>query len=208
MSTVQIVRARPLAEQIGRALIFPSSVGFSRTSELINEKLKAFTDPTPTFAGKPPARSRSIQEQLYDALAEFKIRTATVAMHLDRDWRTRVFQQLDSLLAVQDWEIDDPPPSLASFSTFLRMLILLRPERRPGLGASADGNLIATWTSGDDRLTIECQKRDETRWHLAVTIDGERERVAGINPLSRLVDVLAPFGPERWFGHGNHLPAG
>jgi hypothetical protein len=206
MSAIQVVRGRPEYDHIGRALISTPSAGVGGISKLIAEKLKDFTKPTPTFAGTRP-QPNSTESQLYDALAAFKVRTATVAMHLDLDWRCRLFQQLDSLLTVADWEADDRPPSLSSFSTFLRMLILLRPDRRPGLGATSDGILIATWTSDHDRLTIECLSDDITRWQLAVTIDGERERAAAITPLTRLKEVLTPYGPQRWFGYANHVPA-
>jgi hypothetical protein len=207
MSAIQILRGRQDPERIGRILISSSSTGVGKISNLIQERLGSLTEPTPTFAGKRSHHSKNLEEQLYDALALFKIRTATVAMHLDRDWRARLFQQLDSLLAVQDWESQDVPPTVGSFSTFLRMLMLLRPDRRPGLGASEDGNLIATWTTGDDRLTIECLVSDVARWHLAVTIDGERERAAGISPLPRLSQVLQPYGLPRWFQNADQISA-
>lgn len=208
MSTIQILRARADANQIGRVLISRPSAGVGTASTAIEKSLQALTAPTPTFAAVHHATaSKSLEEQIYDALAAFKVRTATVAMHLDREWRSGFFQQLDSLIAVEDWEADDHPPTIASFSTFLRMLILLRSIRRPGLGAS-DGNFIATWTSGDDRLTIECLADDIARWNLAVTIDGERERAAGITPSLRLPDVLRPYAPERWFENAHYVRPG
>src|SRR6266851_985409 len=207
MSTLQVVRAPRDPARFGLALISEPSIGVSPTSALIQQRLKSITAPTPTFIGSPALPPKSLEEKLYDALAAFKIRTATVAMHLDRDWRSRLFHQLDSLLAVEDWDVQDPPPSLASFSTFLRMLILLRPDRRPGLGATDDGNLIAAWTVAGDRLTIECLKEDIVRWNLAATFAGEREKAAAITPLPRLADVLAPYDPARWFRYADHLSA-
>jgi hypothetical protein len=176
-------------------------------SQFIKQKLDDLAAPTPTFSGVRIA-AKGLDEQLYDALAAFKIRTAAVAMHLDRDWRVKLFGQLDSLLALADWEAEDLPPTIESFSTFLRMLTLLRPQRRPGLGATSDGRLIAAWTVGDDRLTIECLPKDLVRWHVSVTIDGERERAAAETPLPRLAAVLRPYGPERWFQNADHVPAG
>ena len=87
------------------------------------------------------------------------------------------------------------------------MLTLLRPQKRPGLGATDDGHLIAAWTTGEDRLTIECLPNDFVRWHLSVTIEGERERAAVQTPLLRLRQVLSPFDPERWFNDGHNLSA-
>jgi hypothetical protein len=207
MSAVQIPRAvRADHAHLGRAVIQKPSAGVSGISKEIADRLKRFAEPSPTFLGSrnvsPP---KSLEEQLYDGLAAFKVTTATIAMHLEREWRSRLFLQLDSLLALDDWDVEDPPPSTGSFSTFLRMLILLRPARRPGLGATNDGILIATWTSDDDRLTIDCLDKDIARWHLAVTIEGERERAAGITPLLRLNEVLLPYGPQRWFEHAHYV---
>ena len=165
------------------------------------ERLKHFTEPTPTFSGWKPVEAKGLNEKLYDALAAFKIRTAFVAMHLDREWRAGLFRQLDSLMAAADWEATDPPPASASYSTFLRMLMLLRPKRRPGLGATNDGHLIAMWTSGDDRLTIECLPNDIARWHLSVVIDGERKsggRNSASTPQSRFGSLRTGPLVQRW----------
>ena len=199
MNAIQIYKAHPEAGVIGRAAVALPSSGSGLISDLIARQLDSLSAPTPTFSGRRVTESKGLDVQLYDALAGFKMRTALVAMHLDRDWRLRLFGQLDSLLALEDWPADDPPPSMDSFSTFLRMLTLLRPQRRPGLGASSDGHLIATWTVGDDRLTIECLPKDIVRWHLAVTIDDERERAAAETPLPRLGAVLGVWDPTRWF---------
>jgi len=83
-----------------------------------------------------------------------------VAMYLPNEWRTHFFKQLDNLMDVENWEVDDPPITEASFSTFLRMLLELWPVTHPGLGVSIDGNVIAAWTTGRDRLTIECFPND------------------------------------------------
>jgi hypothetical protein len=110
------------------------------------------------------------------------------------------------LLAAEDWDVSDQPPSVESFSTFLRMLIFLKPLRRPGLGASSDRTVVASWTTGNDRLTMECLPDDGIRWHLSVLIDDNRERAAGLTPVQRLANVLAPYQPDRWFNADN-VPA-
>lgn len=154
--------------------------------------------PSPAqWAGSDHARS--LEEQLYDALAAFKIRTAAIAMHLDRDWRSKLFAQLDSLLSIESWEEEDLPPTVASFYVFLRLITFIKPERRPGLGATHDGNLIAAWTVGGDRLTIECLRQDKVRWALAVGPEGNRESAAGITGVARIAEVLEPYNPARWF---------
>jgi len=146
-----------------------------------------------------PAQPISLEEQLYNSRAAFKIRTATIAMHLSTNWRTRLFNQVDSLLSLEDWERADAPISEASFATLLRMVLLVQAKRRPGLGATSDGHVIAMWTVGSDRLTIECLPADEIRWVVVCGIDGDRESAAGQTVLARLLDVLKPYAPERWF---------
>jgi hypothetical protein len=207
MTALQVYRTRPDPSKIGAPVIALPSYGSSPISNDIVRSLEGLVAPTPTFSGRRPAPAKGLDEQLYDALADFKMRTAFVAMHIGREWRSLLFKQLDSLLAVEDWDTDDPAPSLDTFSTFLRMLTLLRPERRPGLGATVDGHLIAAWTSGDDRLTIECLPKDIVRWRLSATIEGEREHAAAETPLQRLRKVLEPYDPARWFDNADNVPA-
>ena len=104
MSTIQLRRARPDTGSIGKALVFMPSPGVGDTSKAMVERLKHFTEPTPTFSGRRPVEAKGLDEELYDALASFKMRTALVAMHLNPEWRTGLFRQLDSLMAVEDWE--------------------------------------------------------------------------------------------------------
>ena len=145
------------------------------------------------------AADKPLPEKLYDALARVKLLTAQVAMHLDTEWRSRIFEQLDDLLDAEDWHEDDDPIKVSSFETFLRMIIFHNPPRRPGFGVSNRGYLIAAWTSGLDRLTIEYLPNDTVRWVLSCEVDGEAERAAGETSVRRLMEVLAPYSPPRWF---------
>jgi hypothetical protein len=210
MSMLQTeVKPRFDADRIGRLQLIEPLIGFGHDSRRMSQRLEQLQRPSPIFEGSSdPGKSaaKSLNEQLYDALASFKTRTALVAMHLDRDRRDRLFKQLDNLLDFENWENDDLPPKLASFETFLRLLMLVRPDKRPGLGATYDGKLLAAWTSGSDRLTIECWPGDSVRWNLTVMIDGEVERAAAVTPLPRLAEVLRPYRPERWFNNANSNP--
>ena len=143
----------------------------------------------------------TLADRLDNALAACKMKTSTVAMHLDAVSRTRLFKQLDSLLNVESWDADDVAPSEQSFTTLLRMILFLG-GRRPGLGATSTGNFIATWTEGTDRLTIECKPADHVRWVLVHDLDGERESAAGETTVPRLIEVLMPYDLSwRWFPH-------
>jgi hypothetical protein len=176
-----------------------SSAGQSSDSRTINAILKGFSAPTPTFAGEQPSQNTT-EEKLFEALASFKIFTSQIAMHLEDGWRQKLFGHLDNLLAVEEWDVRDLPPSIASFATFLRLLLLIKPEVAPGLGASSDGRIVGAWTKGDDRLTIECLPKDRIRWSVTIIDDeGEHERGAAETPIIRFSEVIAPYRPARWF---------
>lgn len=166
---------------------------------------RALFNPTPSFYAQnapPPLHDASLGERMFDALATFKLKTALLAAaHFNRDQRSRLFKQLDSLFDVESWDSADVVTTEASFTTLLRMVLFLQ-GRRPGLGVTGNGNFIATWTEGDDRLTIECQPNDHVRWVLVQNLDGQREIAAGETTVRRLPEVLHPYDPpKRWFPH-------
>ena len=131
-------------------------------------------------------------------------------MHLERDLRDRLFRQLNSLHETDQWEEGDEPLNHASFQTFLKAILTITPARRPGLGLSRTGNLIAAWTTAQDRLTIEFLPNDRVSWVLARYDDtDEPARFAGQTNVSELVEGLAPHRPDHWFSHAseNHEPS-
>jgi hypothetical protein len=141
---------------------------------------------------------KPLEERLFDATANVKILTAQVSMHLEREWRDKLFRQLDSLHDPEEWEPDDEPIQQASFATFLKAIVQLKPQRRPGLGLSHGGNLIAAWSTGRDRLTIEFLPNDGVRWVISRYRDDESERFAGQTAVSRLAEGLAHYSPDNW----------
>lgn len=120
-------------------------------------------------------------------------------MHLDQTWRARLFQQLDALHDPDEWETDDAPLQEASFATFLKALFLIRPSVRPGLGISSNGFLIAAWTVGTNRLTIEFLPQDRVKWVVSRYIEDEFEQFSGNTNVSRLIEGLVPYSPREWF---------
>lgn len=172
------------------------------TARRINE-LRNRTSPASLSLFPLESRSeRPLNERLFDALANVKILTANVAMHLDHEWRDKLFRQIDSLHDPEEWDQDDEPIKQSSFSTFLKGILQINPKRRPGLGLSYTGNLIAAWTTGRDRLTIEFLPKDHVRWVLTRYYDDEPERIAGQTLVSRLVEGLKPYNPQHWFANG------
>ena len=142
---------------------------------------------------------RTLEERLFDATANVKILTSQVAMHLDQELRKRIFSQLDAIHNVEDWDPDDEPIRKGSFATFLKALVEIKPVRRPSLGLSHSGHLIAAWVVEQDRLTIEFLNDDRVRWVLARAIDDDVERFAGHTNVARLLDGLKPYQPAHWF---------
>ena len=137
----------------------------------------------------------SLEDRIYQALAGAKILTSMFAMHLDNDWRRKLFSQLDSLHDPIEWEEGDKPIQKESFITFLRLWLFIRPARRPGLGLSFNGNLIAAWTDGQNRLTIECLPNDAVQWVLSTELGKRIVRTAGDCDVDQLLACLVPYNP-------------
>lgn len=184
--------------------IWPKSpwreLALSEETKGIAERIQALQNqPSPTAIAV--SGDRPVQERLFDALTAVKIMTSWVAMHMDGEWRGKLFHQLDSLHDPEEWEEGDQPVQQSSFATFLKAMLSIKPKRRPGLGLSHAGHLIAAWTTGDDRLTIEFLPNDHVRWVLSRRYDHDTERFAGDTGVARLAEGLASYHPEHWFEH-------
>ncbi len=210
MSTLTPIRVKGTGIDISpfqHAIDWPSE-GTSETAVAIMESLKEMIRED---SGSRKNISSTGQERtgqagpgdptsVFESLAEAKIMTSRVVMHLDKAWRDRLFAALDSLLDIDDWSEDDQPILPQSFATFLRFMLQLSdsPEM-PGLGVSDRGSVIAAWTEGNDRLTIEFLPADAVQWSLSCIVDDTIERAAGDSSVQRLLDVLSPYKPSRWF---------
>jgi hypothetical protein len=155
---------------------------------------------TSSFA-RQVMKDTTIGERLFDATATVKVMTSQIAMHIDSNWRDKLFSQLDSLHDPDEWMSEDIPIRRESFSTFLKTILQLRPNRRPGLGLSHIGHLIASWAIDHDYMTLEFLPDDRVRWIVSRHVDGELERIAGQSPVAILKSTLALFQPEKWFSY-------
>lgn len=184
----------------------PEPILDPETAEIAQRIQALRTGPSP---GSLPPRFRlteeqkSLEERLFDALAGVKILTSQVAMHLDSEWRARLFRQLDALHDPEEWDEDGQPIQESSFATFLKAILSIRPERPPGLGLSDAGYLIASWTTAEDHLNVEFLSNDRVRWVLSRHYDHEVERVASDTSVARLAKSLAPYCPEHWFSRAS-----
>lgn len=141
----------------------------------------------------------SIEERLFDATSAVKILISQVSMHMPKEWRDKLFRQIDSLHDFDEWDGDDEPVERSSFESFLKVILYIKPQRHPGLGLSYDGHLVAAWTTGKDRLTTEFHAKDRVHWVVTRDLDGETERAAGQTVASRLYECLTPYNPRHWF---------
>jgi hypothetical protein len=130
-----------------------------------------------------------------------KVLISRVSMYMTKEWRDKLFRQIDSLHDLDEWDADDKPVERSSFESFLKTIIFIKPQRHPGLGLSYEGHLIAAWTAGKDRLTIEFLAKDRVRWVVTRDLGGEIERAAGQTVVSRLYDCLTAYNPTHWFSH-------
>jgi hypothetical protein len=154
----------------------------------------------------PDIEQSSVKEKLFHSRASFKVLFSQIAMHLDSSVRSRLFSQIDNLLDASEWVKSDAPISPESFNTFIRLLLFVKPDRRPGVGSDGESHLITTWTVRDDHLTIYCLPLDKIKWTVRAKTDGIDEHAAGSTSLARLLEVLQPYSPQRWFAnaHSKH----
>jgi hypothetical protein len=157
---------------------------------------------------KPPLSSKIVPLQptkkmgeiLYDSRSNAKILASNVAVLLDPSYKAKLFAQIDYLHDFEDWDSQDRPLQAASFSTFLKTILFIKPTRYPGLGLSYKGNLIAAWTLDKNDLTIEFLANDKLKVVLSKQFDNDQTESSAFEcPVSRLLKCLTPWDPEIWF---------
>jgi len=174
--------------------------GLSADTVALLRKIEDLTIGVAPSELQPASGRNDVSESLFDATARAKILTSKVAMHLDRVWREKLFMQIDSLHDIDQWDEEDRPVTEQSFATFLKAICLVKPLRRPGLGLSRTGNLIASWSIGRDDLIIEFFPWDRIRWVLSKWNGDQADRLAGSQSVSGLVGEMGPPDLRKWMG--------
>ncbi|MFA6118062.1 MAG: hypothetical protein WC729_29015 [Sphingomonas sp.] len=146
---------------------------------------------------------KTLEERLFDALAEAKVWTSRVAMHLDRTSRNRYFTQLDRLHDADEWFGDDTPLRLGSYKGFIRFMLMIGGCSRPSMALSPSGYLLAVWEVDGARLSVEFRDETEVMWMMSHVVNGKPERTGGTTVSERLLLNLRPYAPEKWFNIGN-----
>ena len=176
-----------------------SAQALSEDTQQIHRQVSELLNPLSPASLTSSLAERPLEERLFDATANIKMLAAQVAMHMDKEWRDKLFSQIDSLHDLEEWDTDDKPVKKSSFATFLKAILQIKPQRYPGLGLSYEGYLIAAWTTGQDRLTTEFLPHDDVQWVLTRDLGGKTERAAGQTEVSRLYKCLMPYNPGHWF---------
>jgi len=206
MTALPALLERPTGRESGplrNTVAFPSP-GVSAEALTIDRALKDMRVWRPSaFVGDSETSTEAANEvAVFEARLRAKLLVANVAMHIKTEWRESLFRQLDDILDVNEWDVDDAFPTAGSMRTFLRMIIYLKFKKCPGLGISG-GNVVAAWTREDHRLTIESLSEDRTQWVYSRQLDDLIEIGSGLTTVTRLPEVLSPYiQGASWIFHG------
>ena len=138
-----------------RGAIFFSSLSQTMAPSIKNQTNTSFDRPDQGICHA----SSSPESQIFDNLAEIKTAFSQVATHLDPKWRTIIFNQIDYLLAYENWEEGESLISVPSFMTFLQFIIFTKPTYFPSLGVSLNGNLLAAWDNNNQTINMNFSAR-------------------------------------------------
>ena len=136
--------------------------------------------------------SNSLEDKLYDNSAAVKINFGLYARHLPDEWRQAIFQDIDRLLCISDWDEESALINETSFKTFLRFLVHTPPAAMPALGVNHDGSLLAAWIKGEQKVTVSFLPNDQAKAILiGPTLQGEQEILAWLGNVASLYDFIA-----------------
>jgi hypothetical protein len=104
--------------------------------------------------------SDSLEDKLFSNTALAKIAFSIYARHLSNQWRKAVFEDIDQLLSLENWDEESALIDITSFRTFLRFLTHTPPAAMPVLGINHDGAVLAAWIKDDCKLTVSFLSED------------------------------------------------
>lgn len=124
-----------------------------------------------------------------------------VSMHLPKGFAVGLSRQFANLMDADAWEDNDELISPDALNAFVQTILSTKTKRRPGIGTNGRGSITCSWTSGENRLTVECMPNGRLTLVLCRRREeGDVERAAfeAVRP-DRVLALLSPFDPEVWF---------
>jgi hypothetical protein len=141
-------------------------------------------------------RERNLEEILFDSRANAKIEFSKISMYLDESFRLGFFRQIDSLLDIEEWNHDDLPIEGESVRTLLKVILAIGFDRKPGLGSSGLGDIIASWTQKDWRFSVRCFPSDRVHWTVRKEVKGVFETGSGQTVVEELKNIKHAYRLE------------
>jgi hypothetical protein len=131
--------------------------------------------------------SANFAEQVFNSLVALKVSVSQYAMHLSTEERHRIFEELDSVINVEDWHEGDTLPKINAFKEFLKWMIYSKYSKWISIGVSDDGSLLVAWKTPRVLLTAKFSGlvgQEDVRWTAQTTSPaGETGYVVGRCPL-------------------------
>jgi hypothetical protein len=127
-------------------------------------KLRAAAQPGVGINKMVQPRVASFEEHIFDTLVSLKVAVSQYAMHLGRDERARLFEELDSKINVEDWHEGDKLPTPQSFVEFLKWMIYSKHSEWTSIGVSSQGSILVAWRTPKVLLTANFEAKDSVRW--------------------------------------------
>jgi hypothetical protein len=140
---------------------------FSKPALMLSNDSQTVISQQPAFA--------TFQERVFDTLVSLKVSISSFAMHLNRDERRRLFDELDDTVNVEDWHESDKLPTQESFQQFLKWMIYSRNVDWTSIGVSATGTVLVAWRKPTVLLTADFEGVNSVRW--TVRLIGEDDEV-------------------------------
>lgn len=130
-------------------------------------------------------------QEVRATLRAAKAMVSEFSMHLPVALRTGILAQSNMVMDPEDWEDDDPLPSLDSYRTMLRGLVAISPQARPNMAISHAGSFVAGWFREKSKVVLDFQPNDRCRWLVVYQDDDQVSRAGGDESVSRLAEVIS-----------------
>jgi hypothetical protein len=150
-----------------------SAFGMGRRERLI------VTSNKPATVTAPIPHEASFEEKLFDVRVKLKVLVAQYAMHVSEPDRDRIFKQLDDIINIEDWHVEDVFPKHEAFQELLKWSIYSHDYDWTSLGVSDQGDILVSWITDSALLTANLAGKGVVRWTARIKSQTGLEHAAG-----------------------------